>query len=179
MRIISGTLKGRKIPAPAGRGVRPTSDRTKEAIFSILETRLEWRGARVLDLYAGTGNLGFEALSRGAANVLFVEQDPAVIKGIQQTSQTLGVDTQSRFKTQSAEEFLKGTHETFDLVFADPPYEQAELPELPDWILGDRGILAGDGLLVVEHDKRISFKEHEKCVLSRPYGRTIVSLFAP
>lgn len=179
MRIISGTLKGRKIPAPDGRGVRPTSDRTKEAIFSILETRMEWRGARVLDLYAGTGNLGFEALSRGAANALFVEQDPSVVKGIQKTAQSLGVVAQSRFRTQSVEAFLKAANETFDLIFADPPYEQPELSELPDWILGEAGILADDGLLVVEHDKRISFKEHEKCVLSRPYGRTIVSLFAP
>jgi 16S rRNA (guanine966-N2)-methyltransferase len=179
MRIISGTLKGRKIPAPAGRGVRPTSDRTKEAIFSILESRMEWRGARVLDLYAGSGNLGFEALSRGAANVLFVEQDPSVMKGIQKTAQSLDVAAQCRFRTQSTELFLKGNNETFDLIFADPPYEQPELAELPSWILGDEGILADDGRLVVEHDKRISFKEHEKCVLSRPYGRTIVSLFAP
>lgn len=178
MRVIAGTLKGRRIPAPPGRSVRPTSDRTKEAIFSILTSRMDLQGIRVLDLYAGSGNLGFESLSRGAGSVLFVERDPAVVKGIQSTAAALDVLPRCRFRTQDVNGWLQGCAETFDLIFADPPYDEPTLPELPDLVLREGGPLAPEGCLVVEHDKRLTFGEHEKCVLSRPYGRTIVSLFA-
>ncbi len=177
MRIIAGSLKGKKIPAPDSEGVRPTSDRTKEAIFSILESRLFLDGLSILDLFAGTGNLGFEAISRGAGKVLFVDATYAVIQQISKSAALLGVEKQCRVQVADGAEFIESTPQTFDLIFADPPYEYTRMGELPDLVLS-KAILSEEGYFVLEHDRRISFTDHEKLLLSRPYGRTLVSVFS-
>jgi 16S rRNA (guanine966-N2)-methyltransferase len=177
MRIISGKLKGRRIPPPEVGGVRPTSDRTKEAMFSILESRMHLDGVRVLDLFAGTGNLGFEALSRGCEAVMFVDQGAAVIKQIQRNADALGIASSCRFRSSDGASFIEQSTDVFDVVFADPPYDYPRMAELPDLLL-DGGVLSRDGLFFLEHDRRITFEAHEKCVLSRPYGRTVVSVFS-
>lgn len=176
MRIISGSLKGRTIPSPESSGVRPTSDRTKEAIFSILDSRIVLDGISVLDLFAGTGNLGFEAISRGAGKVLFVDVSYAVTQQIQKSAAILGVESQCRIHVADGAEFIESTAQDFDVVFADPPYDYARMAELPDLVLS-KGLLSEGGFFVLEHDRRISFADHEKLLLSRPYGRTIVSVF--
>lgn len=177
MRIISGKLKGRRIPPPEGDGVRPTSDRTKEAMFSILESRMHLDGARVLDLFAGTGNLGFEAISRGCASVMFVDQGAAVIRQIQRNAEALGVASSCRFRSSDGAAFLEQSTGEVDVVFADPPYDYPRMAELPDLVLKG-GVLSPEGLFFLEHDRRVSFEAHGKCVLSRPYGRTVVSVFS-
>lgn len=118
MRIIAGIWRGRALIAPAGKATRPTSDRTREALFSMLTSRLgTFEGLRVADLFAGTGALGFEALSRGAAHCSFVEQDRAAIDAIRANADKLGARADVR--AQSATGFSGGP---FDLVFADAPY---------------------------------------------------------
>lgn len=176
MRIIAGELKGREVPIPGTDLVRPTADRTKAAIFSILESRIHLQGRTVLDLYAGSGNLGFEALSRGCANCLFVDSNPEHIRCIEKTAGTFGLLPRTRFRCAEADTFLGSCASSFDLIFADPPYEDPLIPDLPDLIF-DKGLLEPEGFLIVEHDRRISFEAVEKCVLSRPYGRTVVSVF--
>lgn len=178
MRIITGTLKGRRFPAPPSEAVRPTSDRAKESLFSMLEARTDLNGCRILDLFAGSGNLGFEALSRGAQSVLFVDSSAIAIQYIQDTAARFGVSSSISTLGMPVDFYLQGTPSPFDVIFADPPYELEGLPSLPDTLLHG-GWLSTGGWMVLEHDKRHRFDEHPFCDTSRPYGRTIVSLFHP
>ena len=119
MRIIAGKWRGRTLEAPAGRGTRPTSDRVRETLFSMLSSRLgSFDELRVADLFAGSGALGFEALSRGAAHAVFVESDPTAAAAIRRSAERLGASTDIILSSALA---LPRT-EPFDLIFADPPY---------------------------------------------------------
>ncbi len=121
MRIIAGDWRGRTLKAPQGDATRPTSDRTREALFSMLASRLgSFEGLKVADLFAGTGALGLEALSRGAAHCIFVEQDRAALGALKANIAALGADDRATVRAQSATGFSGGP---FDLVFLDPPYQ--------------------------------------------------------
>jgi 16S rRNA (guanine966-N2)-methyltransferase len=121
LRIIAGRWGGRRILVPPGARVRPTSDRVREAWMSILAADLE--GARVLDLFAGSGALGIEALSRGAAHVTFVESDPRVLRVLRANLDALGVSTEAQVvRADGLRYLLEVEPERYDLVFADPPY---------------------------------------------------------
>ncbi len=176
MRIITGTLKGRKITVPPNVDMRPTSDRAKESIFSMIEVRRYLTGSAILDLFAGSGNLGFEAISRGAERVLFVEQSSQAIDHIQKTAGQFGVERKVQTVCSTAETFLSGPPHPFDIIFADPPYDYPEMTRLPETILQD-GWLKPDGWFILEHDKRHHFGEHPNCVFTKPYGRTIATIF--
>lgn len=134
VRIIGGEWRSRRIAVPAGTTVRPTPDRVRETVFNWLRDRVD--GARCLDLYAGTGVLGFEALSRGAAEAVFVERDPMLVAALREHAATLGAS--ARIVRQDAEAFLHGTVAApFDVVFLDPPYERPIEPLLgllPRWL---------------------------------------------
>ena len=121
MRIIAGELKGRTLEAPRWEGLRPTSDRLRETLFNVLAPRT--RGARVLDAYAGTGAVGIEALSRGAAHVTFVEQDPRALALIETNLRRCGVtDRHAIIRSGFASAFAGAGRALFDIVFLDPPY---------------------------------------------------------
>jgi 16S rRNA (guanine966-N2)-methyltransferase len=123
MRIIAGQWRGRKLVAPVGLDTRPTADRTRETLFSMLVSRLgSFEGLRVADLYAGSGALAFEALSRGAASAVLVEHDRAALKAFETNAASLGAAAQIAVRAMSAKRLPRETG--FDLVFADPPYEQ-------------------------------------------------------
>ena len=122
MRIIAGEWRGRKLVAPQGRQTRPTADRTRETLFSMLASRLgSFEGLRVADLYAGSGALGFEALSRGAGHASYVETDRAAVKAIEANAKALGAVDRIAVRAMSAATLP--SNEPFDLVLADPPYE--------------------------------------------------------
>ncbi len=122
MRIIAGAWRGRPLKAPEGESTRPTSDRAREALFSMLTSRLgSFEGLRVLDLFSGTGALGLEALSRGAAHVTFVETDRAAVATLKANIATLGAGTRATVITQSAESLGKSSL-ACDLLLLDPPY---------------------------------------------------------
>lgn len=178
MRIITGKLKGRRFDAPSDVQVRPTSDRAKEGLFNVIEARRHIRGSRVLDLFAGSGNLGFEAISRGATHVLMVESSLNAVNHIQKIAGKFGIADQVSVQGVSVERFIKNRPGRFDIIFADPPYDWPGIPELVDTVMED-GWLESDGWLVLEHDVRHLFHEHPKCVFTKPYGRTIVSIFLP
>lgn len=152
VRVIAGKRKGRRLKTPRGLTVRPTADRVKEALFSILGSEVE--GARVLDLYAGSGALGIEALSRGAAHVTFVEADPLSIRLIRENLQACGLTDSVEVHVRRVETFLSRVSDTlppFRLVLADPPYRATEevtrlAARFPPRLLEPRGIVA------LEHD---------------------------
>ena len=177
MRIITGKLKGRTIPTPKTDLLRPTTDRTKEGLFSVIDARAWFDNSRVLDLFAGSGNLGFEAISRGASTCLFVDQEVIHTRQIEATAKIFGVEDQIQTVTSEVETFLeRGDRGTFDFIFADPPYDYFFMKEMTDTILNNNW-LNKDGWFILEHDKRLDFSDHDKCVFSKAYGRTIVAIF--
>lgn len=176
MRIITGTLKGRKIHIPNTLDVRPTTDRTKEGLFSILDARTYIRNARVLDLFGGSGNLGFEALSRGAENVLFVDSDRRNTRHIEKVAAEFDLSDQVRTAASRVEDFLEGMPLPYDIIFADPPYDYPLMHEMIETIISE-GWLAENGWLILEHDKRHDFSDHPHCAYVKEYGRTHVSIF--
>ena len=173
MRITSGSLKGRTFTVPKI-GVRPTTERTREAIFSTLQAYVP--GARVLDLFAGAGGLGLEAWSRGAAHVTAVEKVSNHWKNLQKNFQNLEAAAGlGGYEVVRADvyDYLKRPVGPFDLIFADPPYDEVDLPKLLD-VLGDA--LAPEGLLVFEMHKRDSYTLPAEwiCLKEKKYGSTKV-----
>ncbi|MEX1062641.1 MAG: 16S rRNA (guanine(966)-N(2))-methyltransferase RsmD [Balneolaceae bacterium] len=176
MRIITGKLKGRTIPVPDTGELRPTSDRTKEGLFGVIAARRFFEGCRVLDLFAGSGNLGFEAISRGADHVLFVDRNAEHLKHIEQLSREFKVDNQTATVLKPAEEFLQGTPVPSDLIFCDPPYDYVYMDDMIAIIL-EKEWLNTEGWFILEHDKRYDFQDHDHTFHTKAYGRTIVSIF--
>lgn len=155
-RIIAGRHGGRRLAAPAGRGTRPTSDRVREALFNALDAMTDLDDARFVDLYAGSGAVGLEAMSRGASQVLLVEADPRAARTARDNIAALGAGTTVRLVTARVAQFLaSGPDEPYDVVFADPPYAMAET-ELAAALtaLVAQGWLAPEAVVVVERSSR-------------------------
>ena len=153
-RIIAGALGGRTIPGPPGRGTRPTSDKVREALFSRLEGWDALAGARVLDLYAGTGALAFECLSRGAERALLVETHGPTAKQLRRTATDLGLSDRCEIRTGKAETVAAQlTGEDHTLVFLDPPYD-VRTEALERLLLALRPALTDDALVVIERSSR-------------------------
>jgi len=161
MRIIAGKFRGRKLKSPSSLATRPTSDRLRETLFNILAPRIE--GARFLDLCAGTGAVGIEALSRGASHVTFVDQSRKMCALIEANGDALKVGDEIEVVIAEASEFLrkrmKKVTEPFDIIFFDPPYA-ADYDVVLDYV-GERAseLLAETGILIVEHDKKKHLSE--------------------
>jgi 16S rRNA (guanine966-N2)-methyltransferase len=154
-RIVAGAAGGRRIDVPPGRGTRPTSDRTREALFSAVGAVIDLDGARVLDLYAGSGAVGLEALSRGAAHVLLAESDPRAVRTLRANVSALGLPGGEIWSGPVERLAASAAPHPFDLVFADPPYALAATA-LADVLtdLDSHGWLGSDGLVVVERATR-------------------------
>lgn len=178
MRIIAGSYRGRILPGIAGEGVRPATDKVRGAIFNILQNRLDLRGIDVLDLFAGTGSLGFEALSRGARSVVFVDTARQAVRVIRENAAALGCGDAVEISQSDAEGYVSRRAGSFGLVFADPPYAYDRIPGLPGRILAS-GILAPGGYLIVEHRRGLSFPDIPagRPALVRKFGSTEVSFF--
>lgn len=175
MRIVGGALARRTIEAPKGSRTRPTTDRVREALFNLIGARADVSGARVLDLFAGSGALGLEALSRGAAHATFVERHGPTLAVARRNAEALGVAERAAFvRTDVLAVLRRPPAAPADLVLADPPYDLDALPDLPALV---RPHLAPDGLLALEHDPRHAFDGAPGWLLSRTYGGTVVSLF--
>ncbi len=179
MRVIAGTLGGRRLKAPAGRVTRPTSDRVKEALFAMLGP-LE--GASVLDLFAGTGALGIEALSRGAGRAVFVERDARAIAVLKDNLAALGIGSPRaqtrRMDALAALRSARGREETYDLLFIDPPYAQAG--EAGAELSAALSPLLGPGArVVVESDRRAPLElpvGELEIETQRRYGDTVITI---
>ncbi|MFI9642211.1 16S rRNA (guanine(966)-N(2))-methyltransferase RsmD [Micromonospora sp. NPDC051925] len=177
-RIVAGTLGGRRIAAPAGAGTRPTSDRVREALFSAVSAEVDLVGVRFADLYAGSGAVGLEALSRGAEHVLLVESDPRAARVIRENVAALRAAPAARLVTGKVAGVLAAGPggEPYDVVFADPPYAvpAAELTALLAALV-DHAWLAPDALVVVERSTRsgpVDWVRGLTAERSRRYGET-------
>jgi 16S rRNA (guanine966-N2)-methyltransferase len=178
MRIISGHLKGRRFEIPSDRWkTRPTTDMAREGLFNILQHRIELEGIEVLDLFSGSGALGYEFLSRGAEKVTMVEKFGGCIKFIKKQLKEFGIEDRANLIKMEVFSYLKQSPEnTFDLVFADPPYAMREMLEIPDLVF-NRQILKSGGLLIIEHDDRYNFENHVNFAEVRKYGQSRFSFF--
>ena len=173
MRIISGKHKGKKIIAPNYLPVRPTTDRAKEALFNILESRYYFNDKNVLDLFSGTGNISYEFASRGIEKIICVDNNNNCIKFIDSKSEELEINI-SVIKSDCLE-FLKKCRKQFNFIFADPPYNYKNYQVLVEFIKLNN-LVKDEGCLIIEHDKNISFEDVN--VELRKYGTVNFSIFS-
>jgi len=175
MRVIGGRLKGRRFSPPRHFKGRPTTDFGREGLSNLLRSRLDLEGLEALDLFAGSGAVSFELASRGAVAVTSVEKDSGACRYIQKQAQDFGLEA-IRVLRADAFAFLGKAMTQFDLVFADPPYTEPRLPELPE-LVRSAGLVAGGGLFVLEHGDRSDFSEELGFVEMRKYGHVHFSFF--
>ena len=175
MRIITGKYKARHFDVPRTFKARPTTDFAKENIFNVINAYVDWEETTALDLFAGTGSISLELLSRGCQQVISVEKDRDHALFISQCMEKLGTKDNILIKGDVFR-FLKSCHQKFDLIFADPPYALPELETIPDLIF-QYDILKEDGLLVFEHGKNNDFSDHPHFIEHRSYGSVNFTLF--
>lgn len=175
VRVVAGTLRGRRIEVPPGEGVRPTADRVREAVFNALDSLGSLRGARVLDAFAGSGALGIEALSRGAAAATFVDTDPTARATIAANVAALGLGDRAQVLGIPAVAALAGG-EPYDLILLDPPYAFDGWDGLLAHV-AER--LGGEGVVVVESDREVPLPAPLVCLRVRRYGGTVVTFATP
>jgi 16S rRNA (guanine(966)-N(2))-methyltransferase RsmD len=175
MRIIGGSLKGLRLNPPKNLPVRPTTDLAKEALFNILQNKIDFEDIKVLDLFSGTGNISMEFASRGAAQVIAVDRSIQCVHYLKDTARQHGLTNIKAFK-DDVFKYLELETEQFDLIFADPPYDLNKIPEIPK-IIFDKNLLLPDGLLIVEHQSMQNLSNHPAFTEQRKYGHSSFSFF--
>ncbi len=175
MRIISGECKGRIISPPRNFKARPTTDFAKENLFNVLANRYDFDGLQVLDLFSGTGSISFEFASRGAARVVSVEMDSVHQSFIRETAKKLNLLAVQSIRA-NAFTFLKSAKGSYDIVFADPPYELDGIDAIIDTIFKNN-LIAEGGCFIFEHSKSKNFSEHPRFLELRSYGSVNFSFF--
>lgn len=176
MRIIGGELGGRRINPPARMPhTRPTTDIAKEGLFNILENNLQLDGIRTLDLFGGTGSISFELASRGAVDLTIVEKDQKMFDFIRNTAELLGMD-QLKVIRADVFRFITQCRESFDLIFAGPPYALTNIDDLPELVRSNQ-LLRKNGWFILEHTPRNNYRQFPLYVTERNYGTTIFSIF--
>lgn len=178
MRIIAGKYKGKLLYSIPDRSVRPATDRVKSTIYNMLQNRLGLIDSVVLDLFAGSGSLGFEALSRGAKQIWFVDNNESVLDVIEANAEKLDCMSTCVIYRSDAISFIEKTKNRYDLIFADPPYAYEKTNEIPAAIF-QKGLLRREGYLIIEHSKHTKFDESllYKMTIQKEFGNTRVSFF--
>ncbi len=175
MRIISGIYKSRRFDVPKNFRARPTTDFAKENIFNVIHNLIDLDDAMALDLFAGTGNIGFELLSRGCKQVICVEKDPFHHAFIQKVRKELKTEDLLPVKGDVFT-FLHFCGQAFDLIFADPPYALKELGKIPELVLSGN-LLNPGGVFIMEHPKEYNFSQLPYFSQRRVYGAVNFSIF--
>lgn len=175
MRIIGGRLRGLRLNPPKNLPVRPTTDLAKEALFNILQNKIEFEDIRVLDLFSGTGNISMEFASRGAAQVISVDRSIHCVNYLKDTARQHGLTNIKVYK-DDVFKYLQLETDKFDLVFADPPYDLNRIPELPK-VVFERELLLPGALLIVEHQSMQNLSNHPAFSEQRQYGHSSFSFF--
>lgn len=175
MRIITGQYKGRHFDIPRTFKARPTTDFAKENIFNVLQGYIDFEDATALDLFAGTGSISLELISRGCKQVVSVEADRDHVNFIRQCFKKLNEDRDILVRGDVFR-FLKSCHQKFDFIFADPPYALEDLAKIPDLVLNGE-LLNEDSIFVFEHGKNHDFSAHPRFLEHRSYGSVNFSLF--
>lgn len=176
MRIISGKFKGRRISPPKGLPVRPTTDMSKEALFNVLNNHFSFEGLKVLDLFAGTGNISYEFASRGSSPITSVDGDFGCVKFIKQVAAEY--DFNIAATKSDVFKFLERNNATFDIIFADPPYA-LDQPTFEKIVLlvFEKNTLNEDGMMVIEHSKYTKLDHMINFSFKKSYGGSIFSFF--
>ena len=174
MRIIGGKYKGKNIIAPGNLPVRPTTDFAKESLFNILNNRINFEECKLLELFAGTGNIGYEFASRGCEEITSVDVNFQCIQFIKRMNKELQFN--NRVIRSEAIRFLNQCKEPYTFIFADPPYQMKGINNIPNLVF-EKGLLKLNGILVVEHEKHLDFSEHLYFQENRQYGRVNFSFF--
>lgn len=175
MRIITGIYKGRRFDIPHTFKARPTTDFAKENIFNVLNSYIDFEGATALDLFAGTGSISLELLSRGCQQVVSIEKDRDHHAFIRQCVQKLGADNSVVIRGDVFR-YIKSCSQQFDFIFADPPYQLTELAQIPNLIF-EKDLLKEEGIFVLEHGAQNDFSNHPHFVEHRKYGSVNFSIF--
>lgn len=178
MRVVAGKYKNRILKTVADNSVRPATDKVKGAIFNVMQSRVDWSRSVVLDLYAGSGSIGIEALSRGAQRVVFVENSRSALQFLTLNLEAIGANGDTHVVFGDVDKFLQSGLTKYNVVFADPPYALEGLADLPNKIF-ERDIVAGGGYLIIEHPTRFEFLPGTlwEIAVQKEYGRTSVSFF--
>ncbi|MCK9302385.1 MAG: RsmD family RNA methyltransferase [Bacteroidales bacterium] len=175
MRIISGIYKGRRINPPNNLPIRPVTDMAKEALFNILNNVLDYESASALDLFAGAGNVSFELASRGCNSILSVDNNLNCLNFIKKFASELNITAITTIKADVFK-LLANAGTQYDLIFADPPYDEVNIPLLPKLVF-ENNLLLSDGIFVLEHPAKFDFTEDEHCYDHRVYSRVNFSFF--
>lgn len=175
MRIIAGKLRGRRLNPPTNLPVRPTTDMARESLFNILNNYVDYEECSVMDLFAGTGAVSIEFISRGAKEVTSIDINNACTDFIKATARQLNIDNIHVVRADVFD-LLKRANRKFDIVFADPPYSLQDLAQLPTLVFGS-GVLSEDGIFILEHPKEYTFEEHPNFWQHRAYGKVNFSFF--
>jgi 16S rRNA (guanine966-N2)-methyltransferase len=179
MRIIGGKFKGRRFNPPADNWpTRPTTDFAKEGLFNILNNHFDFEATKVLDLFGGTGNHCYEFISRGCVNATYVDKHAPAIAFVRKTAKLLDIEKNLRIVPSDVFRFVERTVETYDYIFAGPPYGLPDLDSIPDKIF-ERNLVNPGGWLVLEHNPHHDFTQHPHFQGARHYGTTIFSIFKP
>ncbi|SHE31718.1 16S rRNA (guanine(966)-N(2))-methyltransferase RsmD [Mariniphaga anaerophila] len=175
MRIVGGKYKGRIFNPGKKFSARPTTDLAKEALFNILENRYDFSSMKILDLFSGTGSIAYEFVSRGACEVTLVEQNFSHVRFIKEVIEALKIEN-ARVVREDVFRFLKRCPGQFDLIFADPPFSAPFINDIPQTVFSS-GVLAPDGLFILEHPKDFDFSHNENFSELRKYGKVNFSFF--
>lgn len=175
MRIISGSHRGRHIEPPKNLKARPTTDFAKTALFNILQNCVNFNDIEVLDLFSGTGSISYEFASRGAKSVISIENNFSNYSFIREMAKKLNFNI--NVINSNAFSFVQKAKLEFDVIFCDPPYDNENISTLPNLIF-ENNLLKKDGILIVEHSKKINFSEHSCFKEVRNYGSVHFSFFS-
>ena len=175
MRIISGTYRGKVINAPSDLTVRPTTDFAKTGLFNILHSNYNFYALSVLDLFAGTGNISYEFVSRGCKNLIAIDKNGKCVNFIQKTFEQLNV-TQPYARQFDAIQYLEKANQVYDIIFADPPFEMEVIADLHKLIF-DKMLLTKKGMFVFEHESSKDYSSLDYFIERRKYGNVSFSFF--
>lgn len=176
MRIIAGSLRGRRLNPPATLPVRPTTDMARESLFNILNNYVDYEDCAVMDLFAGTGAMSLEFVSRGAKEVTSIDINNQCTDFIKASAKQFGVNNIHVVRADVFD-LIKRAYKKFDIIFADPPYALENLPQLPDLIF-EHDLLTDDGIFILEHPRDYHFEEHPHFWQHRNYGKVNFTFFA-
>ncbi len=177
MRIIGGEFRGYRFTPPAKKWpTRPTTDISKEGLYNILANKIDFSEVKFLDLFGGTGNHCYECISRGCRDATYVDKFPGCIAFAKTMAAKLDIEPYMNIVQTNVFTFIKHCTESYDYIFAGPPYPLKNIPEIPDLIL-EKKMIKQDGLLVLEHNPNVTVSDHPNLVDQRNYGQTIFSFF--
>jgi len=177
MRILGGQFKGRRFNPPAKKWpTRPTTDYSKEGLYNILMNRIDFEETKFLDLFGGTGNHCYEMISRGCTDATYVDRFGGCVSFANQMVEKLGIANEMHIIKMDVFKYIKSCQESYDLIFAGPPYALKTIDTIPTLII-EQKMLTDNGFLVLEHNPNVSFDNHKHKFDQRHYGQTIFSFF--